>query len=68
MTRVRENRNLFDVALQRHRGGTLEGLKNSSSKRIVLVKQGKNKVLVDINKGVTATDKVKNKKETLFNM
>ena len=37
--------------------------------RIVLVQQYNNKVLVDINKRATATDKVKtNKKETLFNM
>ena len=50
MTRVRKNRNLFDMARQRHRGGALEGCKNSSSKRIVLVRRDNNKVLVDINK------------------
>ena len=57
------------MAHQRHQGQALEGCKNSSSKRIVLVRRGNNKVLVDINKRAAAIDKVKtNKKETLFNM
>ena len=47
----------------------LEGRKNSSSKRIVLVQRDNNKVSVDINNGAAATDKVKaSKKGTLFNM
>ena len=64
MTRVRKNRSPFDLVRQRHRGGALEGRKNSSSKNSF-----DNKVSVNINKGATATDKVKTKeKETLFDM
>ena len=56
-------------ARQRDQGGALEGRKNSSTKRTVLVQRDSNKVSVDSNKGVAATDKIKtNKKETLFNM
>ena len=67
VTRVRKNRSPFDMARQRHRGGGLEGSKNSSSKRIVLVQRDNNKVSVDINKEAVAADKVKaNKKETFF--
>ena len=68
LTRVKKNRSPFDLARLIHRGGALEGRKNSSSKRIALVQRDKNKVSVDISKGAAATDKVKtNKKETLFN-
>ena len=65
----KKNRSPFDLAHQRHRGGALEGRKNSSSKRRVLVQRDNENFSADINKGVAATDKVKtNKKETFFNM
>ena len=45
------------------------GLQKFFSKRIVLVQRDNSKVLVDINKGAAATDKLKvNKKETLLKM
>ena len=69
VTRVRKNRSLFHLIRQRHRGGALEGRKNSFSKRRVLVQRDNNQVSVDINKGAAVSDKVKtNKTETLFNM
>ena len=59
----------FHMAHQRHQGQALEGCKYSSSKGIVLVRHGNNKVLMEINKGAAATDKVKTtKKEDFFNM
>lgn len=69
LKRVGKKQKLFPYGPSKTPRTSSGRMQNSSSKRIVLVRRGNNKVWVDINKTAAAIDKVKaNKKKTLFNM